>query len=748
MMATPAVGAGPGPEVVVVGAGPGGSAAAYHLALLGRRVVMVERQAFPRDKSCGDGLTRAAMRELALMGVSADDLGGRPARGVRVSMRGRGERLFDYPPELPSPANGLVVPRMVLDHALCRRAVDVGADLHERTVATRLIFADGSVRGVVIEREGHVEELRAPVVVAADGAASRLARQAGLVRTSEEQMGFAIRAYVEGIAGLEDRLEVVMPLLDATDRYLLPSYGWVFPIGPDSANVGVGLFERAHGSNVRELLQRFLSALREADPRFNEAVVRGRPRGAPMRFDFAPERSFAPGLLLVGDAAGMISPFTGEGISFAVESGRVAAEVVHRRLGDHEGGAPDAAPDLSEYGTRLGEKYTGYFEVGQHAARRYRVVWHVLENSFQSERPMFALARQAVLFPEGVGESFVDAAFHDVRPHLGPLERRARHDLVSVAQVLVDEVRRDWPFLARASAFDRSTDRVPFRPALLLLLCSYAGAPDPMQATLVSAALELGYLGGLAQVSVEDGRRAAGAPPGEAESEAGGPANWGNMFAVMVADFLFGKAYRMSSAVGPWLGRVIADAVGSASEARVREIRRAGHLDVREAELLQILEDKMAALFALPCRVGASLGGLPDEWVVSLEAYGRALGVAFELMDQVREIDGTPRRLGAAARTDLADGLLGLPLLHAAGNPGTGQTLRRLLSRLPLSSGNEETLKALVRTSGARTSTVAVAKRFAEQGRHALRELPEGDVKTALEGLLDFTIAQTSTTPT
>jgi menaquinone-9 beta-reductase len=413
--------------------------------------------------------------------------------------------------------------------------------------------------------------------------------------------------------------------------------------------------------------------------------------------------------------------------------------VIHQRLGE-SGQAPDGAPDLSEYAARLGEKYTGHFEVGRHAARRYRVVWHVLENSFRSERPMFALARQAVLFPEGVGESFVEAAFHDVRPYLGPVHRRARHDLLSVAQVLLDAVRHDWPFLARASTFDRSTDRVPFRPALLLLLCSYRGSPDPTQATLVSAALELGYLGGLAQVSVEDDDSEAAVRMGEVESDSGAPTNWGNMLAVMVADFLFAKAYRMSSAVGPWLGCVIADAVGAASEGRVREVRLAGNPDMREAELLQILEDKMAALFALPCRLGATLGGLSEEQILSLETYGRALGVAFELMDQVREMDGTPRRLGTAARTDLSDGLLGLPVLHAASDALAGPTLRRLLSRRPLSTDAVEAVKELVRTTDARRATVAMAERFAERARQALRTFPQDDTTTALQGLLDFTL--------
>lgn len=148
-------------------------------------------------------------------------------------------------------------------------------------------------------------------------------------------------------------------------------------------------------------------------------------------------------------------------------------------------------------------------------------------------------------------------------------------------------------------------------------------------------------------------------------------------------------------------------------------------------------------VFALPCRVGASLGGLSEERVASLEAYGRALSVAFELMEQVHELDGTPRRLGASARSDLADGLLGVPLLHAADDPDAAPALERLLSRRPLSSGDVEAVRELIRTTRARESTVQVAQRFAARARRELQKLSQQDATIALEGLVDFTLAQT-----
>ena len=157
------------------------------------------------------------------------------------------------------------------------------------------LYEDGVVVGVEAVRGGEVVELRAPVVIAADGAASKLAYQAGLVGTPRDRLGYAIRGYYEGVEDLSDRLEST-PAPRPTDRYLLPSYAWVFPTGEATANIGVGLVHRERGANVRDLMTRFVEALHD-EPRYRDAAPASGWLGAPLRFDFAPERSMAPGLL-------------------------------------------------------------------------------------------------------------------------------------------------------------------------------------------------------------------------------------------------------------------------------------------------------------------------------------------------------------------------------------------------------------------------------------------------------------------
>ena len=284
-------------DAIVVGAGPAGSACAFHLARRGHDVLLLERQAFPRAKCCGDGLTPYSVRILDGMGLLSRLEGASRVEGVRVVHRGppRSHRDFRYE-DLPGAYNyGLVVPRLRLDQELSRAAAQAGATLVEKVRATALLVEDGRAVGVIVEGpNGERQSLRAAVVVAAGGAASHLAFP--LVGKSEASagLGTAMRGYIEDLDGLEPLQEIHLPLTDRTGAYVLPSYGWIFPTSRTSANVGVGLFTKVPFDSLRALYGRFLDELFELDPRFVRARD-GPPRGAPIRFDFAAERCAAPG---------------------------------------------------------------------------------------------------------------------------------------------------------------------------------------------------------------------------------------------------------------------------------------------------------------------------------------------------------------------------------------------------------------------------------------------------------------------
>jgi geranylgeranyl pyrophosphate synthase len=528
-----------------------------------------------------------------------------------------------------------------------------------------------------------------------------------------------------------------MPLLDPTDRYLLPSYGWIFPTGPRTANVGVGLFTREPGVNLRVLFDRFLATLRRDDPRFGAAHQVGARKGAPLRFDFAPERCTAPGLLLVGDAAGMVSPFTGEGISYALESGKLAAEVIDRNL---RRGAR-TTPDLSDYTILLERDYGGYFETGRAAARRYLLVWHVLESTFDSERPPFVLSRRAVLFPEGVGEPYASRILDDVGPLVARGGLSLREDLLSVGEVLIGAVRRDWPFLARLSAKSYGDPGVPFRPALLLLLAAAVGGCDDPRRIPVAAAVELGYLAALAQLGVEDERgpvagRAAGGPADQ-------PTNWGNMFAILLADFLFSKACQLSAQAGGEVLSAVCEAVERACAGQLREVEHAYDVDLTEEGQLAVIAGRTATLFELPCRLGAGLGGLPQSAVTALGIYGRHLGIAFQLAEDALSLAGKQTHLGKDATADLREGTYSLAVLHALADPDHGRRLRPLLTRDRLNTTALATAMDLIRASGGIGYALDVAEVHAARARTALESLPRGPARTTLTRLTHYAVTRT-----
>ncbi|MEV1154405.1 geranylgeranyl reductase family protein [Micromonospora chokoriensis] len=610
-------------DAVVVGAGPGGAAAAYRLAVSGRRVLLLDRREFPRDKCCGDGLTRNAVRLLDTMGVLDELAGAQRVGGVRIRMRGRGDR--DFPYEDPDGTGyGLVVPRLALDAVLCRRAVRAGAVLWTGARVTRLLGGADGVHGVRVEYGGARFALRAPAVVAADGASSRLAHQAGLRAPDREWTGFAARGYFSGVTDLDDLLEIHLPLADVTDRRVLPSYGWVFPVGDGTANVGVGLFDPAHQQNVRLLYARFVAELAATDHRFRAARPTGPMTGAPLRLDFDPSRCGVPGLLLVGDAAGLVSPFTGEGISFALESGLLAADRIDSALRSSETGPVDPGP----YARQLATRQSGYFETGRYSVRRYLLAWRVLDATFDDDRPLFALCRRLALFPDGARAEVL----LDPLPQPAPeLARDLRRDLIAVGELLAGCVRDDWPMFVRLAGVDDDLSTLSLRPAVLLLVAAAVGGRAHPLRHALAAAVDLGLLAGLAVDSAREEPRAAGPAP----------TPWGNRFAVLVADFLLARAYEFAAQGGGPVVAEFAEALTIACEGRARELRADPSSEV--AADGAVLVGRTATAFELPCRLGGRLGGAPVPVVNALASYGREIGAAYALGEHLRELAGVSR---------------------------------------------------------------------------------------------------------
>jgi geranylgeranyl reductase family protein len=369
-------------DVIVVGAGPSGSTAAYYLAQAGLNVLLIEKSRFPRDKVCGDGLTPRGVKSLVAMGVDVSEQAGwLRNKGLRVIAGGMRLEL-DWPELSSWPGYGLVRPRSSLDEQLARRAEAAGAKLLEGTTVTGPLLDSGG-RIVGVETAAEAEEkskarsrsdnsergsddstrYRARVVVAADGNSSRLSIAMGLRKRDDRPMGVAVRTYYTSPRHEDDYLESWLDLWDG-DR-LLPGYGWIFGMGDGTSNVGLGMLNTSDAfgkTDYRELLKRWLRSMPEEWGYVEEnrtEPVRG--AALPMGFNRTPQ--YHKGLMLAGDAAGMVNPFNGEGIAYAMESGEILARVVAQALARPT--SAEAERVLRSYPDELQAAYGRYYTLGR-----------------------------------------------------------------------------------------------------------------------------------------------------------------------------------------------------------------------------------------------------------------------------------------------------------------------------------------------------------------------------------------------
>jgi geranylgeranyl reductase family protein len=353
-------------DVIVVGAGPAGSTTAYYLAQAGLDVLMLEKSTFPREKVCGDGLTPRGVKALVAMGISVSEQDGWVRnKGLRVI--GAGQRLELPWPELSSyPGYGLVRPRTDLDQMLARRAQQAGARLLEGVTVTGPVLDDrtGRITGVTAKAgEDGERSYRGRIVVAADGNSSRLSVAMGLRKRDDRPLGVAVRTYYRSPRHDDDHLESWLDLWDA-DR-LLPGYGWIFGMGDGTSNVGLGLLNTSAAfghTDYHALLRKWLAGM-PAEWGFTEENRTQPIRGAALPMGFNRTPHYYQGLLLVGDAGGMVNPFNGEGIAYAMESGEILARTITQALARARRAETERV--LAGYPRALSDAYGGYYAVGR-----------------------------------------------------------------------------------------------------------------------------------------------------------------------------------------------------------------------------------------------------------------------------------------------------------------------------------------------------------------------------------------------
>jgi geranylgeranyl reductase family protein len=364
-------------DVVVVGGGPAGSAAAVFLRQRGRDVLLIDEARFPRDKVCGESVSPGGRRLLADLGVAdaVRRLSPQPLFGMTLTAPDGTSFRGDY---RDAAEPGFAARRQAFDQVLLDRAREVGAEVREGVRATDLLLKDGVVGGVVCENGRGPETLRARLVVGADGRRSVVARRLGLLHEHRSLRKFAVRGYWEGMEGLEGRGEMHVGG---------GGYCGIAPLSATRANVTFVLDRRemaAAGGDLEGFYRRTLGRWPRVSERLAGASLTGPPTAiGPLALEAS--RVSAPGALLVGDSAGFYDPFTGEGVTLALRSAEMAAEVADRALAASNGF------DLRDYDRARHAATRDKFRINRMLQRV--VAWPALSNAMArklSRRPDLA----------------------------------------------------------------------------------------------------------------------------------------------------------------------------------------------------------------------------------------------------------------------------------------------------------------------------------------------------------------------
>ena len=360
-------------DAIIVGAGPAGTSAALYANKLGLKCILLDKALFPRDKICGDALsgkTVRILRELELLdgieNLEGSDInritfGGPSHNKFDVHLNGDGD---DYRHR----TKGYVIPRLIFDNFLFENASRV-TDTRQGFTVTDLIYENDVLSGVKgVSKEGKQEKFFAPIILGCDGPNSIVARKLGLYKMDMDNTAVAIRCYYEGIEGLTDQIEL---------HYVSeakPGYFWLFPAGEGKANIGIGLSKNDAKKEDRTLKQ-IMDEIIESNyfrKRFANARALETPKGWNLPMGSIKRKNHGSGYLLLGDAAGLVDPFTGEGIGNAMVSAKHAIDIVKK------------AKDIGDYSINILREYDA-------------LVWNELGGELKTSTKLQNLARYSFL---------------------------------------------------------------------------------------------------------------------------------------------------------------------------------------------------------------------------------------------------------------------------------------------------------------------------------------------------------------
>jgi geranylgeranyl reductase family protein len=320
-------------DVLIAGGGPAGSGLAFHLASKGYKVIVADAETFPRDKVCGDGVSPIALAELQQMGITQTEKFARANEIKQVGLFIKNDKVIinlSKPEHLPFHAR--IIPRIELDYWIYNAAKSVNATYIESARVTSYSIKPGVA--IAELKQGQKQfSVKAKMIVGADGSSSTIARQINGNSPDNEFQLLGLRSYYEGVNGPTDRVDIYF------SEESFPGIFWMFPKGPAGANIGMAMVSKTlptKPSHVKELLVNHIQHNKDIRERVGEGKMIGKIQGWPITFFNSKSKITGHRVALVGDAAGLINPLSGDGIQYALLSARWASETIIHCLQEND----------------------------------------------------------------------------------------------------------------------------------------------------------------------------------------------------------------------------------------------------------------------------------------------------------------------------------------------------------------------------------------------------------------------------